>query len=427
MYQEDIYKFAKRLWPINRSLTGEGNRLTLLKIKKVIKNLKIKSVKTGQKFFDWNVPKEWKVKKAYIITPDGKKICDFSKNNLHLVGYSHSIDKEMSLVDLKKNLYFIKEQPDAIPYVTSYYEKNWGFCISYNEYKSLKNGKYKVIIDTNLFDGLLNYGELVVKGVSNKEIFLSSYICHPSMANNEISGITVLTFLTKYILSKKNYYTYRIVFAPETIGSIVYLGKNLKKMKKNIFAGYVLTCLGDERNYSFLPSKYGNTLSDKVAKHVISRISKKFKIFNWRDRGSDERQYCAPGIDLPIASVMRTKYGCYPEYHTSLDRFDTVVTKKGLEGGLDFTKKIIDALENNFYINYKILCEPNLGKRGLYPKISKKNNYNDEIKNIRDILSWADGKTTLIDIAEMINVPIWDLYNIVKNLSKKKLISLKRK
>ena len=427
MHNNELYNFAKKLWPHNRSLTGLGNRQTLIFIKNILKNLSIKNERSGKKFYDWKVPFEWHVNQAYIVTPEGKKICNFSKNNLHLVGYSYPINKIMNYKELIKNLYYLKDQPNAIPYVTSYYKKAWGFCLAYNEFKKLKKGKYKVVIDSNIFKGKLNYGELLIKGKSKKEILLSTYICHPSMANNEISGITVLTYLSKYISLKKNYFTYRIIFIPETIGSIIYICKNLQLLKKNVVAGYVLSCIGDNRSYSLLPSKKFNTLSDKVAFHVIKNIDKKFKLYNWSDRGSDERQFCSPGVDLPIATVMRTKFGCYPEYHTSLDKLGKVVTAKGLNGGLETMKKIVDALEHYYFPKYKIFCEPNLSKRNMYPSLSKKNSVNRDTKTMLDLLTWADGNHSLIDIAEKINIPVWDLYNVANLLKKNKLISLDRK
>ena len=230
-----IHNFAKKLWPLNRSLSGEGVRETFDYILEYLPNLKVKSISSGSKVFDWVVPKEWNVKEAYIITPDGEKICDFSTNNLHLVGYSISFDGKITLNKLKDHLYTIPEQPNAIPYITSYYKERWGFCISQNQFKKLKDGIYHVVVDTSLTDGVLNYGELLIKGKNSKEIFLSTYICHPSMANNELSGPSVLTFLAKWLEEiRKTEYSYRIIFVPETIGSIVYLSLNYKEMKKKL-------------------------------------------------------------------------------------------------------------------------------------------------------------------------------------------------
>ena len=423
MIGDEIHKFANKLWKINRSITGEGVRETLAHIKKCLPNLTIESVSSGKKVFDWVVPPEWHVSKAYIIAPDGKKICDYSENNLHLVGYSIPFCGKIKLSDLKNHLYSLPEQPNAIPYVTSYYKEHWGFCITQKQKESLVEGEYEVVINSKIFSGNLNYGEIVLPGKSNKEVFLSTYICHPSMANNEISGPVVLTYLAKWLqdLTSRNY-TYRIVFIPETIGSITYISKNFKSLKKKVFAGFNISCVGDDRSYSYLPSRNGKTISDLIAKHVLKWTDPNYIKYNWSDRGSDERQYCAPGIDLPIASILRTKYGMYPEYHTSLDNLDEVVTPKGLNGGYLVLKKTLELIEKNKIYKTNILCEPQLSKKGLYPSISIKNK-NLETRRLLDIISYCDGEHSLLDIAEKINVPAWDLYEYVDKLIQHDLIS----
>ena len=417
-----MFRFAEKLWPINRSLTGAGNRQTLKIIKEKIPRLKILELKTGSAVYDWKIPKEWKITEAFILCPDGKKICDFKKNNLHLLGYSCPVNRTIDFKNLKKHLHFSKKQPNAIPYVTSYYKKDWGFCIKYNDFKKLKKGPYKILIKSELFNGSMSYGELIIKGKSKKEILLTTYICHPSMANNEISGITVLTHLSRWLQTKKNFYTYRIIFIPETIGSIAYISRNYKILKKNVVAGYVITCIGDNRAYSFLPSRMGNTLSDKVAMRILKWTDRNYKLYKWQDRGSDERQFCSPGVDLPIASIMRSKHGEYPEYHTSLDKLGTVVTSKGLSGGLELLKNITSAIEKNFNIKSNFKCEPNLGKRNLYPTISRKDNYNHDVTKLSEILTWSDGNHSLLDIADKLNVPVWKLYKSYEILIKSKLI-----
>ena len=423
MIGNDIHKFASQLWPLNRSLTGEGLRETLKQISKHLPNLSIKSVKSGTKVFDWIVPPEWYVSEAYIIDPNGKKICDFTTNNLHLVGYSMPLNKKISLKELQKHLHSVPENRDAIPYVTSYYEKRWGFCLTQNQRESLKEGEYKVVINSKIFSGKLNYGELILPGKVDKEIFISTYICHPSMANNELSGPTVTTYLAKWLKDLPNrYYTYRIIFIPETIGSITYLSNNLKHLKNKVIAGFNVSCVGDERSYSYLPSRNGNTISDKVAKHVLKWIAPNYKCYSWLDRGSDERQYCAPGIDLPIASILRTKYGEYPEYHTSLDDLKNVVTPKGLNGGYWALRKALELLDKNKNYKNNILCEPQLVKRGFYPKVSSKKS-EDDLRVIKNFLSFCDGEHTLLDIAEKINLPAWELYEFVEKLVSQKVIS----
>ena len=424
MIGKNIYKFAQELWPINRSITGKGTKETLKLIKQHLPQLKINSVPSGTNVFDWIIPKEWDVKEAYVITPSGKKICDFSKNNLHLVGYSIPFEGEISFDELKKHLYTLPDQPNAIPYITNYYEEKWGFCLSQEQFDTLENGSYKVIIKSTLFDGELNYGELLIKGKSDKEIFLSTYICHPSMANNELSGPTVVTFLAKWLQEiNETDFSYRIIFIPETIGSITYLSKNYKDMKNKIFAGFNVTCVGDDRAYSYLPSRNGKTISDMIAKHVLKWIDPNFIKYSWLDRGSDERQYCAPGIDLPIASILRTKYGRYPEYHTSLDNLENVVTPKGLDGGYWAIRKAIEAIERNKKYKITVLCEPQMGKRGLYPTLSTKGT-NKEVLLMMNFISFCDGQTSLLEIAESLNLPIWELYELVNKLESHSLIGV---
>ena len=413
-----MINLLKNLWPINRSLTGEGNRQTLRILKSLCDSLKIKEIRSGKKVFDWKIPLEWNVKEAWIKDLNNKTIVDFKKNNLHLVGYSIPVKKKINLNSLKKKIYTLKKQPNAIPYVTSYYKKDWGFCMSYNAKKKLNKKFYKVFINSNLKKGSLSYGEIFIKGKLKKEIFFSTYICHPSMANNELSGPCIAINLAKWLKDKKNLkYSYRIIFVPETIGSISYIYQNLKKLKKNTFAGFNLTCLGDERCYSFLPSRNGKTFSDHLAQHVLFHTDKNYKKYTWLDRGSDERQYCAPGVDLPIASVMRSKYGTYPEYHTSLDKIGTVVTQKGLAQSFELFKKMIFIIENNFKPKIKIKCEPMLSKRNLYPTLSTKQK-NDDSSNMLNFLSYCDGGHTLLEISEKISldfIKVFSFYSMFKS------------
>ena len=424
MIGDNIHKFAKELWPINRSITGEGVRETLDRIKVHLPKLEIKSIPSGTPVFDWVIPREWSVNEAYIISPSGMKICDFKVNNLHLLGYSIAFNGKLPLAELKDYLHTLPEQPDAIPYITSYYKERWGFCLTHEQYENLEDGEYEVFIDSKLFNGELNYGELLIEGQSEEEIFLSTYICHPSMANNELSGPTVLTFLAQWLLEKeKPRYSYRIIFIPETIGSISYLSLHYKQMKKRVFAGFNVTCVGDDRAYSYVPSRAGNTISDQVALHVLKSIDPNFVKYTWLDRGSDERQYCAPGIDLPIASIMRTAYGQYPEYHTSLDDLENVVTPKGLEGGYLALRRAMEAIEKNKRYCVTKLCEPQMGKRGLYPTLSEKKS-NQQARLMIDLISLCDGKSSLLEIAEYLKTPIWDLYEIVETLVSQKLLEV---
>ena len=414
-----IFRLAEELWPLNRSITGAGLRNTLKILKRENNELKILNFKSNSKVFDWKVPLEWVIKDAYILAPDGKKICDFKKNNLHLVQYSHSINKTLTLNELKKNIHYLKKQPKAIPYVTSYYNKKWGFCLEYNKFKKLKKGNYKVLINSFFKKGYLNIGEIILKGKTSKEVLLSTYICHPSMANNELSGPVVLSQIIKWLKSFSRKYTYRIIFVSETIGSISYLSKNYKALQKKTIAGFNLSCLGDERAYSFMPSRNGQTISDKVALRVIKSKDKNFKFYDWSQRGSDERQYCSPGIDLPIASLMRSRYGEYKEYHTSLDKLGTVVSKRGLEQSYNLIKECIMIIENNFRPKSKILCEPFLSKRNLDPKFTSKAGFRSKVT---DVLTWCDGTNDYLDISNKSGVSILDVKKTIKILFKNKLI-----
>lgn len=418
-----MHKLCEKLFPICRSITGDGFRKSLAIIKNDVQldDLQFFEVATGTQCFDWEVPEEWNIKDAYIITPDGNKICDFKVCNLHVVGYSTPINQKISLEMLQNHLYSLPNQPDAIPYITSYYQKRWGFCITEQQRAMLKPGSYQVYIDSELTAGSLTYGEMIIAGETEQEVFLSSYLCHPSMANNELSGPVVTAFLAKWLLSlPSRKYTYRIIIIPETIGSITYLSRHYKTMKENIIAGFNITCVGDDRAYSYLPSRTGDTLADQVAKHVLAHTHPEYVSYSFLDRGSDERQYCSSGIDLPVCSIMRTKYGCYPEYHTSLDDLE-LVTASGLLGSYRVLKKAIQCLESNETLATTVLGEPQLGKRGLYPTIGTKEG-EAKVQNMMNFLAYCDGVSSNLEIAEKIKVPLWELVDIINQLKAEQLL-----
>ena len=480
----EMYKWAKAIFPICRSITGQGVRDTLHYIKKILPNLKICSVPTGTKVFDWKIPQEWNIKDAYIKNSKGKKIIDFKKNNLHVVSYSTPIHKKIKLNELKPYLYSLPSQPKAIPYVTSYYKKRWGFCLQDSQLKKLKEDLYEVKIKSSLKNGVLNYGELIIPGKSKKEIMLTTNICHPSMANNETSGLVVTTGIAKWLLSlKERNYTYRVTFLPETVGAIAYIKKNLKILKKNVIAGFVLVCIGDNKTYSYLSSRSGNTLADKAIKIGLKKSKvKKYKKYSYLERGSDERQFCSPGIDLPICSFMRSKYHTYSQYHTSLDNL-SFISKKGLDGSLQVLKNTISYIENsknNFKINKKklkekknkcrkkflnsiyirrknLLCEPFLSQYNLYhtlnynykaglgfgykkekktknnkaqkifdTRVSSTSPLNErEINIILNIFAYIDGKINLLTLSKKIKSKPFEIHKIAKLLQSKGLIKIK--
>ena len=421
---EMMIKWMKDLWIFPRSLTGHGNKKTLEYLKKINPKLKIYFSKSGKKVYDWVIPDEWNINDGYIKHSSGRKFAEFKKHNLHILGYSNSIKAKLPLSKILDHIYTEPSQPNDIPYVTSYYEDRWGFCMSENQKKKLPKGTYEVLIDSTKKPGKFYYADLLIKGKSKKEIFFSTYICHPSMANNELSGPVLSSALIKYINNKytKTKYSYRFVFLPETIGSIVYINKNFKLLQKNMIAGFNLSCVGDNRQYSYIPSRHGNRISDQAIKAALQKL-KNVKYYSFLDRGSDERQYCSPGVDLPVAGFCRTKYGEYPEYHTSADNFN-VVTKKGLAGSFNVMKSIIDSFEEGLYPLAKFKCEPNLGKRNLYPTISKKNNLNKILATRLDLIAYSDGKMNLFEISLKIKKRIDLVLKELKILKENNLIDI---
>lgn len=416
-----MIEWAKYLFPINRSLTGKGNRKTINFFKKLNPEFKSIKFKSGKKVFDWKIPNEWNVKDAFIEHESGKRFAEFKKNNLHLVGYSIPINKILSRKEMLKKIFTQKDQPSAIPYVTSYYNKNWGFCMSEKQKKKMPKGKYKAFIDTKLKKGELEIIHSIIKGKQKKEIFFSSYFCHPSMVNNELSGPVLLNAIMLYVKSKykRPTFTYRFVLLPETIGSIAYISKFKNILKKKIICGFVLTCVGDERAFSMVHTPSNNTLADEALKCALAN-KKNLIEYSYLDRGSDERQYCYPGVDLPVCSFSKSK--TFPEYHTDKDDFK-LVTQKGLEESFEVMKNIIDAFETGLVPKNIYTCEPQLGKRNLYTTIfSKKNTYKKELFIRKNILAYADGKRNIFEISNLIKTPLNETIEQYKILKEKKVI-----
>lgn len=411
----EIFSLMRELWPICRSITGDGVRRTLDILRQRLPQMSIYEVPTGTRCFDWVVPKEWNIRDAFIIGPDGTKVVDFSDTNLHVVSYSIPIEMEIELEELQQHLHSLPDQPEAVPYVTSYYKEDWGFCLAHKVREKLVPGRYRVRIDSQLKDGSLTYGEIFLPGASNREVLISTYICHPSMANNELSGPCVTAQLAQWLLERGRRYSYRIVFVPETIGAICYISRHLQHLKEKTIAGYVMTCVGDERAWSFMPSRHGNTLSDRVARHVLKHVAPAYKEYSFLERGSDERQYCSPGVDLPVSSVMRSKYATYPEYHTSLDNMD-MVTPTGLEQAFAAHQKIIEVIEADCTPVSLVLCEPKMSDRGLRPTIGKMGSASNS-RDIMNLIAYADGNHSLLEIAEIINVPAWELRTMAETLA----------
>ena len=419
-----IYDLAGKLFPICRSITGNGFRSSLEIICGIVPEIQVFEVPSGTEVFDWTVPKEWNIRGGWIRSLQGETVIDFKDCNLHVLGYSLPIHKTVSRDELLEHVYTQPEQPDWIPYVTSYYKERWGFCMSENQKQSLTDAVYEVFIDSSLEAGSLTYGELILPGETEDEIFFSTYLCHPSMANNELSGPCVQTALIQYLKSLSHRrYTYRFVFIPETIGSITYLSRNLQSMQQHMKAGFVLSCVGDERTYSYVSTKYEDTLADRVLDNVLKFHYPEFIRYSFMKRASDERQYGSAGVDLPVCAFCRSKYHEYPEYHTSADNMD-LISPEGLQGSYDVMVKVINALENNYFYQMKCKCEPQLGKRGLYPTISQKGTY-EAVRAMQHFIAYADGKNDLIGISNILNIPVDQLIPIKNKLLEHHLLSFK--
>lgn len=417
-----IFKIAERIFPIARSLTGPGVEETLRVLSEYIPDLQVHHVPTGTPVFDWTVPKEWHIRGGYIADETGRHIIDFAQNNLHIMGYSTPVDEWVSYEELCRVLYTQPDQPDVIPYVTSYYKERYGFCMSEKQKRGLdKNARYHIKIDSELVDGSLTYADWVLHGETEQEILFDTYVCHPSMANNECSGPALATALMMWLQSlPKRKYTYRFVLCPETIGAITYLSKNLEHLKSHVVAGFVLSCVGDDRDYSIIHSRYGNTLADRVLTNVLRYHAPQYSDYSYLKRGSNERQYNAQGIDLPVVGFCRSKYGMYPEYHTSADDM-TLVSPQGFQGAFDVMCQVIQALEHNAYYKIKVLGEPQLGKRGLYPTVSQKGG-DDAVRALVNFIAYADGQNDLIGISDIIGVPCKKLFDVMEKLMANNLL-----
>lgn len=421
--KEELEKYFDRLWPVCRSITGKGLRDSLKILQEIIP-LELSEVPTASQVFDWEIPKEWNIVDAYIITPDGKKIAEFSVSNLHVVSYSVPVNKKMSYDELRPHIHTIPSIPDAIPYVTSYYKEDWGFCLAHEQWEDLpKTGEYRVVIDSSLKAGSLTYGQLLLKGKTDDEVLFSTYVCHPSMANNELSGPLATAFLYREIEKIQNRkYSYRFVFAPETIGVLAFLAEHGETLIRKLKAGYVLTCCADGGQFNYKKSKQGHSLADRVAEHVLKHSGKPYTVHSFSVGGSDERQYCSPGFNLPVGSLMRTPYQQYRQYHTSLDNKD-FISFDSLAETISTYKKMVQVLElNEKYMTTVMNGEPQMGRRGLYPASSNPVTDREYVHRMMHLISFADGKTDLVEIAELQNAFVPDYDRIIKACMEKDLL-----
>jgi aminopeptidase-like protein len=392
-----LHRFAADLYPICRSITGDGIRRTLAIVKDRIP-LQTYEVPTGTPVFDWIVPKEWNIQDAYLAAPNGTRVIDFHKCNLHVMNYSVPVRATLPLSELKPHLFTIPEHPDWIPYRTSYYKEDWGFCLSYNQMVALQEGDYEVCIDSTLQDGHLTYGECYLGGRSSDEVLISCHACHPSLANDNLSGLAVATFLAQFLSGKDLRYSYRFLFIPGTIGAITWLARNQETVGR-IRHGLVLTCIGDAAGFHYKKSRRGNAEIDRATAHVLTHYTESPEILEFSPFGYDERQYCSPGFNLPVGCLMRSVWGTFPEYHTSADNLN-FITPLQLEGSLQVCVSILDVLENNRrYCNQSPYCEPQLGRRNLYRSTGDSTN-GVELSARLWLLNLSDGKHSLLDVAE---------------------------
>lgn len=393
-----MHALITTLFPITRSITGSGVRESLSVIRRHIP-LRVHEVPSGTKVFDWTVPYEWNIKDAYVKNAAGEKIIDYMKSNLHVLGYSVPVSRRVTLSELKEHLFTDQVHTDWVPYRTSYYSENWGFCISHTQYAGLQEGDYEVLIDSSLGRGHLTYGEYFIQGNTPQEILISTHICHPSLCNDNLSGVALAVFLAKHVEQISPRYSYRFLFIPGTIGSITWLALNEQRLPM-IKHGLVAACLGDEGRFTYKKSRQGLAEIDRAVAHVLKASGAAYEIQEFTPYGYDERQYCSPGIDLPAGCLMRTPHGCYPEYHTSADNL-SLVRPECLAESLSMYQSVIDLLEHNrAYISRNQKCEPQLGKRGLYNAIGGQQGGKEKEYAMLWVLNLSDGQNTLLDITE---------------------------
>jgi aminopeptidase-like protein len=417
---EQMHKLSTDLFPICRSITGDGVRQTLDMLKKIVP-IVVHEIPTGTKVFDWNIPKEWNIKDAYIKNSAGEKIVDFGQSNLHVLNYSVPIHRRVSLDELKEHLYTLPEHPEWIPYRTSYYKETWGFCLTHNQYQQLSEDEYEVLIDSTLQPGNLTYGEYYIEGARREEVLISTHICHPSMCNDNLSGISVAIFLAKEMARKKTRYSYRFLFIPGTIGAIAWLSLNESKVK-NIKHGLVASLLSRDDAFTYKKSRQGDAEIDQVVLAVLKAENAPHQIIDYSPYGYDERQFCSPGFNLPVGRLTRTPYEQFPEYHSSADNLD-LVKPEVLQGSLFIFQRVIEMLElNKKYVSTNQKCEPHLGRRGLYDLTGGDEVGMDVQLALLWVLNYADGEHSLLDIYRTSGIDFKVLNRAAKKLIDCKLL-----
>jgi aminopeptidase-like protein len=417
---EQLYALVEELYPVCRSITGDGVRSTLETLTRLIP-LETREIPSGRPVFDWTVPKEWNIRDAYIKDASGKKLVDFNDHTLHVVSYSTPINARMSLEELRPHLFTLPEQPELIPYRTSYYKESWGFCLAHNTLEQFGHGPFEVVIDSTLEDGALTWGELTIEGEQPDQVLLYTHVCHPSLCNDNLSGIAVLAHAARHLLQRTNRYTYRIVFAPGTIGAITWLSENENRVQ-DIRHGLITSLLGDRGCLQYKRSRRGNAEIDRVVEHVLKHSAKPYRLRDFIPYGYDERQFCSPGFNLPVGRLTRTPNGEYPQYHTSGDDL-ALVSPTALAESLDTLLSILRTLEQNrAFRNLNPKCEPQLGKRGLYRDMGGVKDSREREMALLWVLNLADGDHSLLDMAQRSGVAYDDLAEAARDLLEVNLV-----
>lgn len=393
-----MLKLIHDLYPICRSITGEGVRQTLSVLKELIP-LDVLSIASGTEAFDWTIPKEWNIRDAYVEDSKGNRVIDFQKSNLHVVNYSMPVDRIMTLKELQKHLHTIPEHPDWIPYRTTYYNQSWGFCLSHNDFNRLKEDDYHVVIDATLKPGYLNYGELLIPGQTENEVLITTHACHPSLCNDNLSGISLTAYLAKYLIEQPLRYSYRFLFIPGGIGSVVWLSRNEDNISR-IKHGLVVTCVGDSGSFTYKKTRQGNAEIDRAVLHVLKASGKEYEVVDFSPYGYDERNFGSPAFNLAVGSLTRSTYSQYPQYHSSADNFD-LINAENLSDSFEMYLRVINVIENNrTYLNLFPKGEVQLGKRGLYGKMGGLQNRPSSELPLLWVLNLCDGDHTLLAICE---------------------------
>jgi len=419
-----IYSLISELYPICRSITGTGLRRSLEIIKRQIP-LTVHEIPTGTRVFDWTVPKEWNIKDAYLKNSKGERIIDFQKNNLHVVSYSCPIKRTIPLEELRGHLHSLPDHPDWVPYRTSYYNEDWGFCLTHRQLQELNEGEYEVCIDSTLEEGFLTYGECFIPGTTTDEVLISSHICHPSLCNDNLSGVALNTLLARHFLGTSPRYSYRFLFLPVTIGAITWLCRNESQVSR-VKHGLVVTLVGDSGNTTYKKSRRGDAEIDKVMTHVLKHSGQDYKIIDFFPYGYDERQFCSPAFNLPVGCLMRTPHGQFPEYHTSADNLEFVRPQSLADSFFKCLSALRIVEGNATYLNLNSRCEPQLGKRGIYRTSSDPRAGIDSNLSVLWVLNFSDGSHSLLDIADRAGLPFECIRQAADVLQRSGLLELKK-